>query len=156
SIWEGGLVSYWAIVGGLLVAWWLFLSRPKSERAAWFNSLLIAAALGWGIGRIGNYYAGDSIGTVNPVWSAFYGRVPIQLWEAALCFGLVLLFQGRRLASIRTGLLLLILYFAGRFVIDFWRDEKIWLGLHLSQWVSLMVALLLASLLVTLKKRKPV
>lgn len=139
EIWQGGLLSYTGILGSLFVAWLFARKLPEKERWQWADALMQAALLGWAIGRVGNYYAADSVGVLSTTWSAFYGRVPIQLFEVILC-GL-LVFGLNKVPAIPAGRRAfygLLGYLAGRFVIDIWRDEGSFLYLHASQWVSLL------------------
>ena len=155
AIWEGGLISYIGMVVGLLAAFWLF-SREK-RRLVWLDLLGLVSLLGWAIGRLGNYYAGDSVG-VLAAGSPFYGRVPIQLMEAVWCFGaFVVLYAWNKKQRLKPGNLIFwsfLVYFGGRFVIDSWRDEGIWLGLHLSQWTSLVLLILTAGSFWWLRRQK--
>ncbi|HSI20166.1 MAG TPA: prolipoprotein diacylglyceryl transferase family protein [Verrucomicrobiae bacterium] len=142
AVWQGGLVSFWGIVGGALVAWYSGRRFTAGQWVEWARAATLAALLGWAIGRIGNYYMGDSYGVPSQVWQAFYGRVPIQLFESLLCFALW--FFLRRMEGMRAVWLAALGYFAGRLVIDTWRDEGVFGLLHVSQWVSLLVLLILA------------
>jgi prolipoprotein diacylglyceryltransferase len=136
-IWEGGLVSYFGIAAGLLTAMWLF----KTDRVKWLDCIALATLAGWAIGRLGNYYAADSVGVHSAVWHIFYGRIPIQLFESLWCVALGVYLYSKRshLASGKIFIHAWVGYFAGRFVIDFWRDEGVLAGLHLSQWTSLTI-----------------
>ena len=141
-IWEGGLVSFFGIAGGLAAAYALFPTR----RREWLGLLGVAALAAWGIGRIGNFLAGDSWGILSPYWSLTYGRVPIQLFESVLCLALAV-FWGRRLGTPRLLAWALLSYVAVRFLVDFWRDETVWQGLRVSQWACLALAVPLAGYL---------
>jgi prolipoprotein diacylglyceryltransferase len=140
AIWRGGLVSYWAIGGGLAAGYLLF-KRVGGVMASWMDVTCLSGLLGWSIGRLGNYYAGDSVGVLNGHFAPFYGRVPIQLFEAAWCLMLFFALKGR-VASLPPGLSALYGltgYFAGRIVIDGWRDEGYLIGaVHTSQVISIV------------------
>ena len=148
SIWHGGLVSFWGIIGGLGAAWFLFRER----RTEWLGLLSVATLLAWAVGRLGNFWAGDSFGVLSPVWGFFYGRVPIQLFEALLCL-LLFFFWLRRLDQKNLLVWVLLSYLAARFLVDFWRDESVWAGLHVSQWTSLVLAVPLLSIVLKREKR---
>jgi prolipoprotein diacylglyceryltransferase len=140
QIWQGGLVSYTGIVAGLGVGWLFVRKLPSEKRLLWADALVKAGLAAWAIGRLGNYYAADSFGVTSPVWSAFYGRVPIQLFESLLC--LVVALKLSWMPKLRPGqqaYLGSIAYFAGRLLIDTWRDEGSLLHLHVSQWSSLIL-----------------
>src|ERR1044072_4065677 len=117
SIWDGGLVSYFGMAGGLAIAWLYVRRLSKEQRAAWADSFIIAALLGWAIGRWGNYYAVESYGVTSTSWSAFYGRVPVQLFESFWCLGVAVFLAPRRWSTGRVAVSGLLLYLAGRFCI---------------------------------------
>jgi len=150
TVWQGGLVSYVGMLSGVGMTLLFWRRLPEEKRTLWLNTIVLVTLVGWAIGRLGNYFAADSYGVLSPVWSAFYGRVPIQLFESLLCLGLAALLWWKRPQP----LLLwgLFGYNLGRFVIDFWRDEGSFLGLHVSQWVSLVLVLLSSLLLVRYKR----
>jgi prolipoprotein diacylglyceryltransferase len=74
-------------------------------------------------------------------FSAFYGQVPIQLFESVLCLavatGAFQLWKKRVHSPGTIAWYVLAAYCAGRFVIDAWRDEQIIGVFHISQIVSL-------------------
>ncbi len=139
AIWQGGLVSYFGIAGGLLVAVLVF----KEKRLLWLDLVALATLLSWAVGRLGNYYAADVVGVEHQAFAAFYGRVPISLFESLLCLvllGVLLRWRPRR-PGYTFGLALLG-YMLGRSLIDIWRDEYLVLPyLHISQLISLVVAI---------------
>lgn len=153
QIWQGGLVSYWGMLGGLLTAAWLFRRLPGRTGIYW-DALALASLLGWAIGRIGNYYAADTVGILSTPWEAFYGRIPIQLFESLWCLILfiVLWYRTPRLQKGRVLLWAIFGYHLGRLVIDTWRDEDVLILLHASQWVALAVVIISGILLWTGRK----
>lgn len=128
-IWHGGLVSYGGIIAGTVAAL-VVLRGEKVPR--WAEAVVPVLLVGWGIGRLGNFFAGDSVGVATPLFAATYGRVPIQLMETALCWSLAAFFW-RRPYSVW---LMAALYFGGRAVIDLWRDEPSVAGIHPSSGAS--------------------
>lgn len=143
EIWEGGLVSYTGILAGLSIAWLSVKFLKKEQQWRWADAVVAAGLLGWAAGRLGNYYAGESVGVTSSVWTAFYGRVPIQLFEIVWCVLVYLLITRRPFRS--PALAGVGLYLAGRLVIDIWRAESVYAGLHVSQWVSLLGCILIIS-----------
>jgi prolipoprotein diacylglyceryltransferase len=144
AIWQGGLVSFWGMVAGFGYAWYRVRNLKPEQRTQWWLAFVLAGLLGWGVGRIGNYVMGDSYGVVSSVWATFYGRVPIQLFESVLCFGLFFVLLKQKEAAWFG----VIGYLVGRLVIDMWRDELLVGPLHLSQWTSLILLLILIPLYV--------
>lgn len=152
-IWRGGLLSYGGIIAGLLVLRIMLRRLPSIQRAKMWDMAVLAALIAWGVGRFGNYYAADSVGVISSVWSLTYGRVPIQLFEIALCWSVAyVLWRWRP----KEGMILpwaLVGYFAGRFIIDTWRDETVWGFLHSSQWFCLIVLCSVLLWIITHAKR---
>jgi prolipoprotein diacylglyceryltransferase len=132
TIWEGGLVSFGGLLVGSGMVFWF--AKKTAERDAWLSSTARAFLLGWAIGRIGNFFALESAGVVSPTWDFLHGTVPIQLFESLGC--LMLFFGLRSLSTLRLTYGALGGYLLIRFVIDFWRDESVFSGLRVSQWVS--------------------
>jgi prolipoprotein diacylglyceryltransferase len=134
AIWQGGLVSYGGILFGGIALWIYFRLYDPRRLALWADGCALALLVGWGIGRIGNFIAGDSVGVVSQFWHLTYGRVPIQLFETLVCWGLAILLVRRQkiIFPAAWG------YFLGRFVIDFWRDEGTLGSLHWSQWACVI------------------
>lgn len=155
SIWEGGLVSYWGIAAGLLAAVAVLRQERGASLAQWLDLVALAALLGWSIGRIGNFLAGDSVGVPSAFWDVTYGRVPIQLAEALWCLGWGLALTRTWLRGrAKDGPLLataLASYLVGRVLIDGWRDEEELAGLQVSQWVGLLGAALTVAVAVKLR-----
>ena len=140
NFWNGGLVSYGGLITGSYAAYRYICHYAPEQVAQWRESVVIATLLAWGIGRIGNFLAGDSVGVFSSVWQLTYGRVPIQLFESLLCLLLAYLLWR---AKINIALLATTGYFAGRFIIDIWRDETLLILLHASQWASLLALILI-------------
>lgn len=143
--WEGGLVSYGGFVLGGIV-FWLLLKRQNQNIANWFDILAISFPLGLFMGRLGEYISGENFGVGTTVLGATNKQVPINLYEAILCLviALILFIIYAKLKNrIKPGfifVLLVLFYSSGRFVIDFWRDEKDLLSvLSLGQVVSLLL-----------------
>jgi len=148
KIWEGGLLSYTGILAGALTLWWYLGKYDRENRLRWLDLCFVVGVFAWGVGRIGNYYAADSVGVLSSVWHLTYGRVPIQLFEMVVCWliawlGLRLL---DRLPAGRTAWFVILCYLAARFSIDGWRDETSMAGLHMSQWFCLVSLVILIPL----------
>jgi prolipoprotein diacylglyceryltransferase len=137
AIWQGGLVSFWGIVGGLGVAALRARRYRKAEQRIWWREVILAGLLGWAIGRLGNFYMGESGGVVATGWGAFGGLVPIQLFESVWCLILwmALKFWVPSRSTVLSGVGG---YLAGRFIIDIWRNEQSFWVLHMSQWAALL------------------
>jgi phosphatidylglycerol:prolipoprotein diacylglycerol transferase len=164
--WYGGLVA------GALAAAWVFKKHklPLSQAA---DISAPALALGYGIGRIGCFLAGDATwGKVSEVpWAmAFPNAVagwadpltgvpyppgvrvhPTQLYEliqSLIVFGIL---WSLRKKSLRPGVVFwfyLILAGSMRFIVEFWRANLVvGLGMTEYQWISLALVIVGAGLL---------
>lgn len=136
KIWEGGLASHGGVVGILIVVG--AYARLKGVPLWWLlDRIAVPAALGGAFIRLGNFMNSEIVGmpTIAP-WAVIFERVdplprhPVQLYEAAayaLIF--VLLFLAYRVGEVRgrQGLLsglFLILVFAARFVLEFFKTPQ--------------------------------
>ena len=144
DIWHGGLVSYGGLAAGSLAAYAYVRRYAPDQALAWYDCAVVATLTAWGIGRIGNFIAGDSTGVSSAVWQVTYGKVPIQLFESLLCLGLAAWLWRRQWEPGRAAVVGAIGYFAGRLLIDTWRDEPVFLSMHASQWTSLALLVMLS------------
>ncbi|MCX6808810.1 MAG: prolipoprotein diacylglyceryl transferase [Candidatus Berkelbacteria bacterium] len=146
-LWNGGLVSYGGfLLGGLTI--FLLLRSQKENMWRWLDLYSIGFAVGLALGRIGNIFAGEYDGIATASKFAISGLIPVTLYESILLFvlfGILLTLYLSRKISEKAGTafaLLLAGYGLGRFIIDFWRAEKLlfW-DITLGQVVSLLVML---------------
>jgi phosphatidylglycerol---prolipoprotein diacylglyceryl transferase len=159
--WYGGLIG-----GTTAVTWWV-----RRHRILWLKAADIAApalALGYGVGRIGCFLAGDATwgkvtdapwgmafpnavaGWVDPLTGVPYppgARVhPTQLYEVVqslFVFSVLWILRKRRYPQGAIFWLYLVLAGSMRFVVEFWRANPV-VGLALTeyQWISLAVVAL--------------
>ena len=143
SLWRESLSTGWVVFGGLLggiFGGWMFCRIRKLPAWKYFDIGLPSVALAQGFGRIGCFFAGCCYGVeTDSVFSIVFSHsdfapnhvhlVPTQLLSAAGDFILAffLWFYDRKLKRRdgETAALYLILYSAGRFVIEFWRGDLI-------------------------------
>jgi phosphatidylglycerol:prolipoprotein diacylglycerol transferase len=175
DIWNGGLGIPGGIIGGGLALYW-FTRRRKLSFAEWADIAAPAVALGQAVGRWGNFFNQELYGLpTNLPWGIYIPpekRIdPFQsaerfhplflyesLWNLANMF--FLLWAGRRFGEIlKKGdifLLYLVTYPIGRFFLEFLRvDASQAFGVNINQWISLLVAVIAAILLI-LRHRKPI
>lgn len=164
--WYGGLV------GGALAAVWLF-KKNKLPLALAADISAPALALGYGIGRIGCFLAGDATwGNVSDVpWAmAFPDAVagwidpltgmpylpgvrvhPTQLYElvqSLIVFAILWSLRKRKYPQGTLFSLYLVLAGSMRFVVEFWRvNPTVGLGLTEYQWISLALIIVGTGLL---------
>lgn len=156
KIWEGGIVLYGGLIGGLL-GFSIFVRLKRLPFLVSLDLFVPALALAQGFGRIGCFLNGCCFGEVTEVpWSVQFPfldyRVhPTQLYEAIFCFLLAtfLLFLWRK--HLRAGAVAaayFILYPMGRFLFEFFRGDnaKSFLNFTLHQWIS--IALIVSTLIV--------
>jgi phosphatidylglycerol:prolipoprotein diacylglycerol transferase len=163
-----GWVVWGGIIGGI-IGGWIWCKIRKLDFMAYFNLMIPVVALAQGFGRIGCFLAGccygrptDScIGVVFPAGSmapAGIALLPTQLFSAAgdLLITAVLLLLDRKKHA--RGMLLvwyLLLYGAGRFIIEFFRDAPRGAvgALSTSQFISLFSLAAAAAVALLIKKR---
>ncbi len=135
-----GWVVYGGILGGILGGW-LYCRWKKLETWKYFDLGLASVALAQGFGRIGCFHGGVLLwsGDVRALWQLYFRivsmhptgvpLVPTQLISSALDFLLFffLILYDRKWKK-RDGEVTawyLILYSAGRFILEFWRGDAI-------------------------------
>lgn len=161
-IWNGGLVSYGGIIGGLTISW-LFLKAKKEPVLKWFDIGIIGLMVGWAFGRIGCLLNGDSYGIISFSKIAIWDRIPTQIFESiwSLIIAFLFVFVGLKINNkmkLPDGVIFfvgLFMYAIGRFIIDFWRDEPttIWF-MKTGQFGSLLVLIFVILALSYLLKRE--
>lgn len=150
AVWRGGMVSYGGVIFGFGVAAW-YLTKYRQNIWKWLDIGMIGFLLGWMIGRVGCFLAGDVIGKptefvlglTSPAIDALQ-RHPVPLYEsfASLVIFAILLFLYKTRA-LKDGLIFFAgfsLYFISRFGIDFTREYEaaLW-NLSLSQIISIIL-----------------
>jgi len=149
-----GFVVYGGIIGGILAAM-LYCKRKKVSFLIYFDLLAPSVALAQGFGRIGCFLAGCCYGreTSSPIGIIFHNSLfapndvrllPTQLFSSAgdfLIAAVLMVFASRPRRVGKTGALYLMLYGAGRFIIEFFRDDyRGSVGfLSTSQFISIII-----------------
>lgn len=149
-----GFVVYGGIISGIVAAI-IYCKRKKLPFLSYFDLAAPSIAIAQGFGRIGCFLAGCCYGReTNSAFGIVFKHsliapngvklIPTQLLSSAGDFMIaaVLLFYARRERTQgQVGALYLILYSAGRFLIEFLRnDDRGYLGLlSTSQFISLIV-----------------
>lgn len=155
---DGGMVSYGGFLLGLIAFIVLFRKEAK-KLVQWLDIFAISFCFGLFFGRLGNIMAGEYAGKISVSKFAIDYYIPVTLYEGilVLLIGIVLLvfFLKNKRANGFYFPLFLFLYGTGRFVIDFWRDDKNIVGpFGLSQIISLTIAILgLLFLLIRSRKK---
>lgn len=170
AIWNGGLSIQGGILGGILVGIWF---AKKKQISVWQFADIIAPGLilGMGIGRIGDFLAGDDYGIVSQTFGFVYQQpgtfsyqvngpvplVPTVLYEALGDF-LILMYLLMRKRKVDTGsmfLLTLIWYSVVRFILEFLRGDSLYtfFGLRTAQVTSVLTIAICVLILSRIKKK---
>ena len=131
ALWNGGMVSFGGMAGGLIAAV-VVLTKRKESIGKWFDFSIIGLTAGWAIGRIGCFLNGDSVGIVTLSKWGIWGRFQTALFESLL-LALISLISFKLYQKNKniwpTGTIFVLsigLYGFGRFFIDFVQEEPYW------------------------------
>lgn len=161
-VWHGGM-SFHGGLTGVAVAGWLYCRKKKINLGMVADILTVPAVLALVLGRAANFINGELVGKVTSVkWCVVFPgydescRHPAVLYEAgkrALIFGWALwLYWKKEVFRFKDGFIFWNFVFfecLGRIIIDFYREDVLYLGFSLGQWMSL--AMVLAALFVFVK-----
>ncbi|OGZ34712.1 MAG: hypothetical protein A2Y98_02865 [Candidatus Portnoybacteria bacterium RBG_19FT_COMBO_36_7] len=142
EIYQGGMMFFGGLFGGIL-AGWLYI-RKWENRWALINRLTSVIPLTMAIGRIGCFLANDHQGALTNVpWAILWPdgslRHPVALYLVLFNLALAGFLWWRQKKQGQVFFTFLILYGAGRFLLDFSRDfsaDPHYLALSVSQWIS--------------------
>ena len=157
KVWQGGLTTHGAIIGGILGLWW-YAHRHKRHVLDLTDTVSVPFIFGLALGRVGNIMNQEIMGRPCPgPWpgcpiSFEWGndrtgeaiaRHPVQLYAIAknLITGSIVtaLYLKTRTRGIVTAAWI-VLYGGMRFIVEFYRDEPLVLGpLDLVQVITLPV-----------------
>lgn len=140
KVWNGGLSSHGA-AAGLLISYLLWIRTHKVSFKKYIDVLVIGMPLTAAFVRVGNFFNSEIVGkpvgdgVVPGTWGVVFRRLgedfprhPAQLYEAVLSIAVffILFLTYRRYYRKRQPLfflfLFILLYFTGRFIIEFWKD----------------------------------
>jgi phosphatidylglycerol:prolipoprotein diacylglycerol transferase len=168
AVWQGGM-SFHGGLAGVVVATLLYCRRHAIAILPLADILAIAASIGLGLGRLGNFINGELWGRVTTLpWGVVFPaagpqpRHPSQLYEAMIegpiLFFLLYWLFARKVRNGAVFFCFLIFYGVGRFIIEFFRepDQQIgflWGGATMGQILCLSMILLGSGGLFWLKSR---
>lgn len=151
KIWEGGLVYYGGLIGGLLVGVW-YIKKIKYPFGKVGDIVALPIALAQSFGRIGCFLNGCCYGRVSKEFGIIFPnidnlpRIPTQLIEAVLTFLIFLFLLKREKHKKRSGeifFLYLFLYSTCRFFIEIIRADdrgpSLFGIISVSQFVSILL-----------------
>lgn len=142
AVWRGGLAFHGGIIGGLLATIW-FARRQRISFWKLSDTLTPSLILGQALGRVGCFLNGCCYGVptrlpwgiIFPEGSSanreygFQSLHPTQLYQVAFNLFLFLFLWGRRKKGKYDGhlfLLYLILYSGGRFLVEIFRGDSLY------------------------------
>ena len=154
-IWNGGIAIYGAIIGGAITAF-IFCKRKKINFLSLCDFLVPLLALGQGIGRWGNFVNQEAYGYMtesflkmriyNKELGAFINVHPTFLYESILdlaIFAILMLIRKKRKFNGELLYLYLIMYGAGRAIIEGFRTDSLMImNFRVSQILSILFVIL--------------
>lgn len=169
AVWEGGMSSHGGFIG-VFLALLLFASRKHVDLFRLADVLVIPAAIGLALGRLGNFINGELYGTVTTLpWGMTFPaaegvRHPTQLYAlfkdtliASVCYLHLSSYAHSHITSGRTAGYFLILYGVLRFIVEIFRDQPYGfvniLGTDVSRGQLLTLPLVCAGVIVILLRR---
>lgn len=158
---NGGYVYYGGLILGVLAGCALLKRRGETNLASWFDFSAPLLSFGTAIGRVGCFFAGCCYGRACTLpWAVtvfdergFWSlRHPTQIYELVWELGVLMILLGLEATELprrprvlqRSGAVFatwMVLHGAGRFLVEFYRDDFRGpsFGLSISQWISLVL-----------------
>ncbi len=134
KVWNGGLASHGGAIG-VFVAYliWIWVHKVKFSKYA--DKLVMGFPIVAGFIRLGNYFNSELVGnaTGGP-WGVIFRRLgedfprhPVQIYAALMSFGIFLIMfltyrRYKKAPPLFFLFLYMLLYFIGRFVVEYWKD----------------------------------
>ena len=154
---SSGFVIYGGIIGGILAAF-IYCKRKNIHFKSYLDLMIPSVALAQGCGRIGCFMAGCCYGEEsssrfnvifpqNSMAPAGVPLLPVQLIASGLdflLFAVLIMYARRKQPAGQVAALYLILYSAGRFVLEFFRGdtERGFIGIFsTSQFIAIILFL---------------
>jgi phosphatidylglycerol:prolipoprotein diacylglycerol transferase len=156
KVWQGGMSFHGGFLG-VLVAMWVFARKYQLKWLAIMDFVAPLVPLGLGAGRMGNFINGELWGRPTDLpWGMIFQqagnlpRHPSQLYQFAvegiLLFSLLWWYSNKQRPVGAISAVFLMVYGAGRFLVEFAREPDSYLGLlslglSMGQWLSLPMIL---------------
>lgn len=156
KVWQGGMSFHGGFIG-VLVAMWFFSRKYKLQWLRIMDFVAPLVPLGLGAGRMGNFINGELWGRTTDVpWGMIFQyagnlpRHPSQLYQFALegivLFAALWWFSSKPRPVGAISAVFLMVYGAGRFLVEYAREPDSYLGLlslglSMGQWLSLPMIL---------------
>lgn len=157
--WEGGMAFHGGLVGAL-IAGWIYCKKKKINLWKVADILVFPAIFALALGRIANFFNNELVGRVTDVkWCVDFGdekcRHPYQLYDALGRFvvsGMLLFFKNFKDGFVFWVMVLLV--GVERFFVDFYREESLYFGLGVGQWMSLVMVVVSIAVLIKYCKKE--
>ncbi len=155
-LWEGGMAFHGGLVGAVVAGWW-FCKKKNVSFWKVADVLAVPAIIALGLGRVANFINGELVGPVTNVsWCVDFGdklcRHPYQLYSAVKRFAIAgILISVARVRTYKEGFIFWLMVFlmgAGRFFLDFYREDVLYYSLSVGQWMSLVMVIVSVVVLV--------
>ncbi len=166
AIWHGGLAIHGGLIGGVTIAFF-YLKRHNIRYWQMADAVAPAIILGQTFGRFGNFMNGDAHGRpTDAAWGIIFPPTsiagaefpgiplhPTMLYEMVLNFLIFsLLWFVLKERKHKNGFIFatyILLYSAGRFVVEHFRADSLMLGpLRIAQVVSIIIVLIAGSIII--------
>lgn len=135
KIWNGGLASHGAAIG-LLLAYLLWVRIHKINFSKYADAIVLGFPITAGFVRIGNFFNSEIIGIqTDGNWGVIFTKLgedfprhPVQIysvlmnWLIFLILFLVYKKYYKKTPSLFFLFFYMLLYFGGRFIVEFWKD----------------------------------
>lgn len=169
AVWEGGMSSHGGFIG-VFLALLIFSTRKHIDLFRLADVLVIPAAIGLALGRLGNFINGELYGTLTTLpWGMSFPnaegiRHPTQLYAlfkdaliASVCYLHLSSFAHTNIRSGRTAGYFLILYGVLRFIVEIFRDQPYGfvdvLGVDVSRGQLFTIPVFIAGVIVIFLRR---
>lgn len=145
AIWKGGLAFHGGLIGSIMVSYW-FAKNKHISFAKLADIMTLPAVFGLALGRIANFINGELWGTQTTVPWCFnindICRHPAQLYGAVKrfsIFGMLLFLSSKKHKDGFIFWSFVGLMGAGRFILDFFREDPRFFYLSAGQYLSLLM-----------------
>ena len=159
-LWEGGMSFHGGFVG-IIGSAFLFCRRKSISFLRMADFMSFPTMLALALGRLANFMNGELVGRAwDGAWCVLFPgetecRHPSTLYAAAKRFAiaawLYVLSIKSFVSKFKAGFLFwnfMLLEGTGRFLVDFFREDLLYAGLSLGQWMSLVMIIVAGTLLI--------
>jgi phosphatidylglycerol---prolipoprotein diacylglyceryl transferase len=160
-VWQGGMAFHGGLVGAVLSTGW-FANKKKIKFYKLADALVVPALIALALGRIANFINGELYGPKTTLpWCVDFGdgtcRHPYQIYAAIKRFALLgIVVWIDRKKNLKDGFLFwitILLLGIGRFALDFYRLDELYIGLSMGQLMAIPMVLIASMVLLTHYKR---